>query len=84
MDRHVPGPVEHNRLVNGYGQLARLSLQRAAQHWRELDAHIGWCTERIAQHRRGNTNVRRASELIGIGPSPLQPQWPVGDFNSSR
>jgi hypothetical protein len=40
MDRHVPGPVEHNRVVTGYGQLARLTLQRAAQHWRELDEHI--------------------------------------------
>lgn len=68
MDRHVPGPVEHNRVVTGYGQLARLTLQRAAQHWRELDEHIARCTERIAQHRRGKANVRRASELIGIGP----------------
>jgi hypothetical chaperone protein len=51
--------------VAGYGQLARLTLQRAAQHWRELDEHIAWCTERIAQHRRDNANVRRASELIG-------------------
>jgi hypothetical protein len=26
-----PGPIEHNRGVTGYGQLARLSLQRAAR-----------------------------------------------------
>jgi transposase len=56
------------RTPSGAAQLARLTLQRAAQHWRELDEHIAWCTERIAQHRRGNANVRRASELIGTGP----------------
>jgi hypothetical protein len=35
MDRHVPGPDEHNRLVTGDGQLVRLTLERA-QHGREL------------------------------------------------
>jgi transposase len=53
---------------NELGSLARLTLQRATQHWRELDEHIAWCTERIAQHRRDNADVRRASDLIGMGP----------------
>jgi len=63
---HLPDALED--AGNELGSLARLSLQRAAQHWRELDEHIAWCTERIAQHRRDNAEVRRASELIGIGP----------------
>jgi transposase len=53
---------------NELASLARLTMQRAAQHWRELDEHIAWCTERIAQHRRDNSDVQRASQLIGIGP----------------
>jgi hypothetical protein len=40
MDRHVPGPVEHNRGVSGYGQLARLTLQRAA-HGPDLGVKYG-------------------------------------------
>jgi transposase len=63
---HLPDALED--ATNELGSLARLTLQRAAQHWRELDEHIAWCTERIAQHRRDNPDVQRASELIGIGP----------------
>src|SRR6185369_9241571 len=33
---------------NEMGTLARLSLQRCVQQWRELDAHLDWCDERIA------------------------------------
>jgi len=47
--------------------LARLVIQRAQQQWRELDEHIAWCDERIAQHARDNVQVRRAAQLIGIG-----------------
>src|SRR5688500_17476386 len=67
------------------GSLARLTLQRAAQHWRELDEHIAWCTERIAQHRRDNADVRRASELIGIGPITASAAVAtVGDFKQFK
>ena len=48
--------------------LARLVIQRAATQWRELDEHIAWCDERIAQHARDNAQVRAASQLMGIGP----------------
>jgi transposase len=47
--------------------LARLVIQRAADQWREPDAHLAWCDERIAQHARDNEAVRRASQLLGIG-----------------
>ena len=48
--------------------LSRLVIGRAHDQWRELDAHIAWCDERIAQHARDNADVRRAAQLMGIGP----------------
>ena len=37
---------------NEMGTLARLTLQRAHAQWRELDEHLAWCDERIAEHAR--------------------------------
>jgi transposase len=47
--------------------LARLVIQRAQAQWRELDEHIAWCDERIAQHARDDPAVRSAAQLMGIG-----------------
>ena len=54
--------------ANEMNTLARLVIQRAQAQWRELDEHIAWCDERIAQHARDSAEVRRASQLMGIGP----------------
>jgi transposase len=48
--------------------LARLTLQRAQAQWRELDEHLAWCDERIAEHGRTNVSVKQAATLIGVGP----------------
>lgn len=48
--------------------LCRLVLQRAQAQWRELDAHLAWCDERIATHAKENDVVKAAGTLIGIGP----------------
>jgi transposase len=48
--------------------LARRVIEHARAHWRELDAHITWCDERIVQHARDNAAVRQAAQLMGIGP----------------
>ncbi len=53
---------------NELGTLARLALQRAWTQWQELDAHMDWCDERIAAHRKANEQVRQAEQLIGVGP----------------
>ena len=47
--------------------LARLVLQRAFEHWRELDAHLQWCDRQIGMHVRHSPAARRAAEVIGIG-----------------
>ena len=53
---------------NEMNTLARLVLQRAQEQWRELDAHLAWCDERIAAHAKDNAAVKAAATLIGIGP----------------
>ena len=46
---------------------ARLVLQRAFEHWRELDEHLRWCDARIGQHVRSSPAAQRAAKVIGIG-----------------
>jgi transposase len=53
---------------NEMNALARRVIEHARAQWRELDAHIAWCDERIAQHARDNAAVRQAAQLMGIGP----------------
>lgn len=53
---------------NELGTLARLSLQRAQEHWAQLDEHIAWCDSRVAAHVKSNAQVQAAAQLCGIGP----------------
>jgi hypothetical protein len=53
---------------NEMSTLARLTLQRAHAQWRELDEHLAWCDERIAEHARTNEQVKTATTLLGVGP----------------
>jgi transposase len=34
---------------------------------RELDEHLAWCDQRIAQHARDNPQVKACAQLMGIG-----------------
>ena len=70
---------------NELGYLARLTLQRAQAQWRELDAHLAWCDERIAEHGRTNDAVKQAATLIGVGPvSASAAVATVGDFKQFK
>ena len=42
---------------NQMNTLARLVMRRAQSQWRDIDAHIAWCDERIAAHVRDNSVV---------------------------
>ena len=65
--------------------LARLVVQRAQAQWRELDAHIAWCDERIAAHAKDNPAVKKAATLMGIGPVTASASVAtVGDFKQFR
>jgi len=46
---------------------ARLVLQRAFEHWRELDEHMRWCDRQVGQHVRGSAEARRMAKITGIG-----------------
>ena len=66
---------------NEMNTLARLAVQQAQTQWRELDAHIAWCDERIAAHAKDNADVKKAATLMGIGPVGASAAVAtVGDF----
>ncbi len=61
--------------------VARLALQRAHQHWTDLDKEIAWCDQRIAEHVRSDDNAKRAATLMGVGPITASALVvSVGDF----
>ena len=65
--------------------LARQVVQRAFEHWRELDEHLRWCDQQIGAHVRDNEAAKRAAKIIGIGElgaSALTAS--VGDFKQFK
>src|SRR5450755_498535 len=70
---------------NELSTTARLVLQRAVNHWRELDEHIRWCDQRVGQHVRGSAEAKRAAKIIGIGElSASALVASVGDFKQFK
>lgn len=70
---------------NDIAGMARMAIERAYQHWQELDAQINWCDQRIAAHNKEDDQVRRASQLKGIGPLTASALVAtVGDFKQFR
>ena len=70
---------------NELSPLARLVIQRAFEHWRELDEHMRWCDGRVGQHVRSSPAARRAAKIDGIGElgaSALTAS--VGDFTQFK
>lgn len=64
---------------------ARLVLQRAFAHWRELDAHLLWCDQQVGQHVRNAPAAQRAAKLIGIGEIGASAfTASVGDFKQFK
>jgi len=52
---------------NELSTTARLALQRAFDHWRELGAHRQWCDQQVGLHVRNTPAAQRAAKIIGIG-----------------
>ena len=70
---------------NDIAGMARLVLQRAQEHWRELEKHVQWCDERIAAHQKDDEQVQRAAELKGVGPLTASAVVAtVGDFKQFK
>ncbi|WP_157272395.1 IS110 family transposase [Azohydromonas aeria] len=53
--------------ANELPAVARYAVQRAQQHWQELDEHLAWCDARIAEHVRSSEAAQQAARLQGIG-----------------
>lgn len=65
--------------------LARLAVQGAQQHWRELEEHIKWCDERIAVHVKEDEQAQAAQQLQGVGPITASAAVAsVGDFKQFK
>jgi transposase len=70
---------------NEMNALARLVVRQAQTQWRELDAHIAWCDQRISAHVKANDNVKKATQLMGIGPIGASASVAtVGDFKQFK
>ena len=52
---------------NELSGVARLVLQRALEHWRELDEQLRWCDRQVGLHVRGSDDARRVAKITGIG-----------------
>jgi transposase len=66
---------------NELSTMARMVLQRAFEHWRELDEHMRWCDRQVGEHVRSSAAAQRAARIDGIGAlgaSALTAS--VGDF----
>ena len=70
---------------NELSTMARLVMQRAFEHWRELDEHLRWCDRQVGQHVRASPAAKRAAKITGIGElgaSALTAA--VGDFKQFK
>jgi len=65
--------------------MARRVLQRAFDHWRELDEHMRWCDRQVGQHVRSSPAAQRAAKIIGIGELGASACTAgVGDFHQFK
>jgi transposase len=70
---------------NELSMTARLVVQRAYEHWRELDEHLRWCDRQIGQHVRSSPEARRAAQINGIGEIGASATVAgVGDFKQFK
>jgi transposase len=70
---------------NELSPIARQALQRAFEHWRELDEHLRWCDRQVGQHVRSSPAAQRAAEITGIGQLGASALTAgVGDFKQFK
>ena len=82
----LPGAIEDT--ANEMPGVARLALQRALEHWIELDEQVLWCEQRAAEHVRGDVRARAILAVPGIGPitasALVASVEDFGQFDSAR
>jgi transposase len=71
--------------TNELSATARMVVQRALEHWRELDEHLRWCDRQVGQHVRSIPVAKRAAKVIGIGELGASAMTAgVGDFTQFK
>jgi transposase len=64
---------------------ARLVVQRAFEHWQQIDEHLKWCDRQIGEHVRGSEEAQRAARINGIGEIGASALTAgVGDFKQFK
>jgi transposase len=66
---------------NELSSMARRVLERALEHWRELDEQLRWCDRQVGQHVRSSA-PQRSTALASSSPRRSPPAW--ASSNSSR
>jgi transposase len=70
---------------NGLSGLARLVIEEAYAHWKEIDERIKWCDQRINAHIKDDAQAQAAQDLMGIGPITASAVVAtVGDFKQFK
>jgi transposase len=70
---------------NDLSGLARLVVQEAYDHWRDIEKRIEWCNERIGAHVKDDAQAKAGKELIGVGPVTASAVVAtVGDFHQFK
>jgi transposase len=70
---------------NELSTMARLVVQRAFEHWRELDEHMRWCDQQVGRHVRSSAQAKRAAKVMGIGELGASAVTAsVGDFKQFK
>ena len=70
---------------NDLSGVARLVIEEAYAHWKEVDERIKWCDQRINAHVKDDAQAKAAKNLMGIGPITASAVVAtVGDFNQFK
>lgn len=65
--------------------VARMTVQRAHEHWRALDEQMRWCDQQIGAHVRSSPAAKRAAKVTGIGEIGASALTAgVGDFKQFK
>jgi len=70
---------------NDLSGVARLVIEEAYSHWKEIEERIKWCDQRISAHVKDDAQAKAAKELMGVGPVTASAVVAtVGDFNQFK
>jgi transposase len=70
---------------NDLSGLARLVIQEAYDHWKDIEERIHWCDERISAHVKDDAQAKAAKALVGVGPVTASAVVAtVGDFHQFK